>query len=416
MPHPRPSRRHVFFGGAALTAALVVPRFTLAQPVVAGSVPLKAARVERHPLGGSDPLDLFNGRLPGPVLRVKRGASLTASVENGLPEPLSVVFPGVRQPQAVISLPELGGAAVAPGVSRDMSLSPPDAGTFLYRAFAPDQMRRGLVGALIVEDDGPAAFAADHILLIQGFSPDPAMPAPVLTVNGEVSPTLESPSGGRARVRLINGSVHFLRLRLREARQIYVLAVDGQPLDPFVLKDGEAQLTPGGRLDLAVDMGHANPVVVEVKTSQQPIQIGILVPVGPQSAALDAPPAALSANALPQAIPLEGATRYEVTLGTAPVAASALTLLGRVARDASLVLTLVNQNDAPVAVQLYGAPARLLDGVDDGWKPWWHDAIPVPPKATVRAALAPSVPGKWAIVGQRGGDGAIVASRAYEVK
>lgn len=380
---------------------------------------LRAASVERIELGGAKPLELFQNLLPGPVLRVKRGAPLSAIVDNALAAPLSVVFPGVRAPQAVAGIEGLTGEALNPTGSREISFAPPDAGTYLYRAFAPDQMLRGLVGALVVEEAEPSPFAADQALVIQSFSPDATMKVPLLTVNGAVSPTIEAPAGGRVRVRLLNASPHFLRAHVVAASPCYVLAVDGQPTEPFVMKDGRAQITPGGRLDITVDMGTANPVVLEVETSQLPVQLAILVPVGPGTAtgaqtALPAP-AALAANGLPATIPLDKATRYPVNLGGS-ARLNAPTSLGTVEKDGTLVLALENPHDVPVAVQLFGMPARILDGVDDGWKPWWHDAIAVPPKATVRAALVASLPGKWPILAQRAGDGSLAAAAFYEVK
>ena len=413
-----PSRRSVLAGAAAFAVSGTLPRFALAQPA-GGPVRLRAASVERIELGGSKPLELFQNLLPGPVLRVKRGAPLSAVVDNALKAPLSVVFPGVRATAAAAGIEGLTGEALNPTGSREISFAPPDAGSFLYRAFAPEQMTRGLVGALIVEETDPSPFAADQALVIQSFSPDPTMKVPLLTVNGAVSPTIEAPAGGRVRVRLLNASPHFLRTHVVAASPCYVLAVDGQPTEPFVMKDGRAQITPGGRLDITVDMGTANPVVLEVETSQLPVQLAILVPVGPGTATgpqTTAPaPAALPSNGLPANIPLDNAARYQMSLGGTPNL-SALTSLGTVAKDGTVVVALENPHDVPVAVQLFGMPARLLDGVDDGWKPWWHDAIAVPPKATVRAALVASLPGKWPILAQRAGDGALVAARYYEVK
>lgn len=413
-----PSRRSVLAGAAALAVSGALPRLALAQST-SGPVRLKAASVQRIELGGSKPLELFQNLLPGPVLRVKRGATLAALVDNDLKAPLSVVFPGVRAPEAVAGIQGLTGEAVAPTGSHNISFAPPDAGSYFYRAFAPEQALRGLVGALIVEETEPSPFAADQALVIQSFSPDPTMKVPLLTVNGAVSPTIEAPAGGRVRVRLLNASPHFLRVHVVAASPCYVLAVDGQPTEPFVMKDGRAQITPGGRIDITVDLGTANPVILEVETSQLPVQLAILVPVGPGTATgaqttLPAP-AALPSNGLPASIPLDAATRYQMSLG-GPADLASLSSLGTVAKGSTLVLALENPHDVPVAVQLFGAPARILDGTDDGWKPWWHDAIAVPPKATVRAALVASLPGKWPILAQRAADGALMAARSYEVK
>lgn len=417
-----PSRRSVLTGTAALALGSVLPRLAFAQatpaaPATAQMTRLRVAAMQRIELGGSTPLALFQNLLPGPVLRVKHGDKLAVTVENTLENPLSINWQGVRVPNALDGVPGLTGEAIAKGASADISFAPPDAGTYLYRAFQPELAQRALAGALVVEEPGTSPYASDHVLLIQSWAPDPTMKVPLLTVNGAVSPTFEAPAGGRSRLRLVNAGVQFLRLQVMAS--CYVLAVDGQPVQPFALKDGRAQLIPGGRLDLAVDIGTADPIPVNVETSQLPIQLALVTPVGPGSAqgtpSLPVP-AALPSNGLPDKIPLEKAARFEVPLGPGTVGLSSFETVGSVARGTSVVLALVNRSEAPVAVQLHGVPARLLDGADDGWKPWWHDAVPVAPKATVRVALVADAPGKWAIVGLRGGDGAVVAARSYEVK
>jgi len=58
---------------------------------------------------------------------------------------------------------------------------------------------------------------------------------------------------------------------------------------------------------------------------------------------------------------------------------------------------------------------RLLDAIYDGWQPWWHDTVPVPPKATVRVGFKAQAPGRWPVVARRAGDGTVLARTAYEV-
>lgn len=409
MTTPIPSRRTVLKGAAVLSVAqfggTLLPAFAQTPAAAASPVPLAAAPGSLPELAGSGPLALFNGGLPGPVLRVRKGAELAVAVSNGLSEPFSLAWQGVRVPA--------GTAAdlVDAGKSTTLRLTPPDAGTFWYHAAAPALARRALAGALVVEEPGPAAYATDHVVFIQSFPPESGVP--IFPVNGAISPTLQGPASGRARLRLVNATPLFLRLRIRGPAS-YAIAVDGQPVaEPFELKDGRVQLAPGGRMDVAATLDDADATILEIETTQEPIRLAVVTPVGPAGTAPAGPPAPLPPNDLPAEIPLKDALRVELPIGEKPAAGAAS--LGTVKAGRSVVLTLANSLDAPVSVHIAGHPVRLLDGLDDGWKPWWHDTVPVPAKATVRVAFRASTPGIWSIVGQRGGDGAVVASRTYEV-
>lgn len=418
---PPISRRAALTGAAALTLSGALPRFASAQTAAPATAPvaLTAASAERMALAAK-PLDLFADSLPGPTLRVKKGAPLSVVATNNLKVPFSLTLHGVRGSNNLDRVPGLNGQGILPGQTSILSLFPPDAGTFWYHAFDPAQANRALAGALIVEEPGPSPFGADHVMFIQTWAPDPTMTVPLITVNGVVSPTLEAPAAARARLRLINGSLEFLRLHVVDA-QSWVLAIDGQPTTPFALKDGRLQLVPGGRIDLALDVnlngGSADPIVLEIETTAAPVQLALIAPVGPSN--LPAPPATpapLPPNDLPDKIPLEGAARFELPLGPNATNLKDFVSLGVLQTGKSAVITLSNKVDSPVAVHFHGVPVRVLDGMDDGWKPWWHDTVPVPARATVRVALKADAPGKWAIIGQRGGSGEVVAAASYEVK
>ena len=74
----------------------------------------------------------FNGTVPGPVLRARRGAEFRVRLFNELDEPLSLHWHGVRLGNAMDGT-WLSGSAVAPGATFDYVFTPPDAGTFWYR-------------------------------------------------------------------------------------------------------------------------------------------------------------------------------------------------------------------------------------------------------------------------------------------
>jgi FtsP/CotA-like multicopper oxidase with cupredoxin domain len=62
----------------------------------------------------------------------------------------------------------------------------------------------------------------------------------------------------------------------------------------------------------------------------------------------------------------------------------------------SVVLTL--ENDATTrTLMLEGQTARLLDALDDGWKPWWQDVFMIDPDTTIRIAFVPQETGRYAL-------------------
>jgi FtsP/CotA-like multicopper oxidase with cupredoxin domain len=46
-------------------------------------------------------------------------------------------------------------------------------------------------------------------------------------------------------------------------------------------------------------------------------------------------------------------------------------------------------------VHVHGHAFRLLDNLDDGWKPFWLDTLPLEPRQTGRIAFVADNPGKW---------------------
>ncbi|MGU3493822.1 multicopper oxidase family protein [Xanthobacteraceae bacterium A53D] len=420
------SRRAALAGAAALLAGSALPRLGHAQtppaqptPTPAGTL-LRAGDSERMVLAGPDPVALFDKALPGPVLRVKRGQPMSVTVANDLAVPLDITWHGIRLPNALDGVPGLTGPSIARGETRDIRIAPPDAGTFWYHAFDASLTRRALAGALIVEEDSPPAYGADHVMLIQTWGADPTTQIPLITVNGRLAVTLEAPAASRARLRLINASPDFLRLKVMDA-PCWAIAIDGRPMAPIALKDGRLMLVPGGRIDIALDVnldgGTPDPIQIQALVPQGPVQLALIAPVGGSTApAPTSAPAPLPANdALPANIPLQGAVRAEMTITDRDAEPGNYPVLATLAAQKTAVFSLANKTEAPVAVQFYGMPVRQLDGMDDGWKPWWHDTLMVAGNQTLRVAVRPDTPGKWAIIARRAGTGTIAAAACYVV-
>jgi FtsP/CotA-like multicopper oxidase with cupredoxin domain len=113
----------------------------------------------------------------------------------------------------------------------------------------------------------------------------------------------------------------------------------------------------------------------------------------------------LPSNGLPDRLDLQRALRVELAFDgktTAPWSTPAQ--LGAATppvfsskRGRVVVATLVNRADAPVVFHLHGHHARMLDRLDDGWKPFWLDTITVAAGQTQRVAFLAETDGAWLI-------------------
>ncbi len=61
------------------------------------------------------------------------------------------------------------------------------------------------------------------------------------------------------------------------------------------------------------------------------------------------------------------------------------------------MLALTNRLGAIATVNLHGHHFRLLDKLDDGWKPFWLDTLAVGPGQTQRVAFLAEHPGRYSI-------------------
>jgi FtsP/CotA-like multicopper oxidase with cupredoxin domain len=62
-----------------------------------------------------------------------------------------------------------------------------------------------------------------------------------------------------------------------------------------------------------------------------------------------------------------------------------------------VVLALTNRSGVATVFHLHGHHFRLLDRLDDGWKPFWLDTLAIEPGQTQRIAFAAEYAGRWLI-------------------
>lgn len=215
----------------------------------------------------------YDGRIPGPTLRLRQGEPVRITVENRLDEDTTVHWHGIRLPNAMDGVPGLTQPPIRPGESFVYEFTPPDAGTFWYHPHANSlqQLGRGLAGCLIVEEAEPIAVDRELLWMLTdwrltadaqiasgfGNGMEAAMAGRIgntVTLNGTVPDTEPVNAGERIRLRLVNSALaRIMGLRFEGHRPV-VVALDGQPCDPHEPEGGRIVLGPAMRVDVVLDM------------------------------------------------------------------------------------------------------------------------------------------------------------------
>ena len=346
----------------------------------------------------------YDGAVPGPVLRVRRGEELKVRLVNESADETAIHWHGVRVPNAMDGT-SLTQQPVPPGASFDYRFKPPDAGTFWYRPPIRTPQNRGLYGLLIVDEVRPADVDRDLALVLDASSAG-------FTANGIANLDIPVTTNERIRLRLINAADRFITVRL-DRHPVAVMAIDGQPAEPFGARDSRVTFSPGNRADLFFDAvlepGSVAPLVVQDEVADAPLARLVYaerVSARPRPRGAAAP---LAANALPERIELRGARRFDLALDAIAGDLPARPLF-TVPRGRTVVLALVNRAAAPQVLHIHGHHVRLLDALDDGWKPFWLDTILCMPKQTTRVAFVADNLGKWLLHARAvGADGRTLA-------
>ena len=158
-------------GLSALELAAIVPDIVLSP----GS-----AAVEVAP-GGVWNTWAYNGRVPGPLVRLQQGREARLRLANGLAEPTTIHWHGIPVPNAMDGVSGLTQPPVQPGSTFDYVFTPTVPGTYLYHSHHGLQMDRGLIGPLIVDPTDPSSEPAsdrEYVLVLDDWltiTPEEAM-------------------------------------------------------------------------------------------------------------------------------------------------------------------------------------------------------------------------------------------------
>jgi FtsP/CotA-like multicopper oxidase with cupredoxin domain len=212
----------------------------------------------------------FNNKVPGPVLRAKRGDTLVVRVKNNLPEPTMVHWHGIRLPATMDGTGEVQ-QPILPGESFEYRFTVPDAGTFWYHSHQNEtvQMEKGMYGGIAIGDDIDPVMDNERILVMDDmkltgkneFKKHGAIgrwierhdgrEGSTNLVNGKESLSLLMHAGQVERWRIINAaSARYFKLNL-DGKPFKVIATDGGLLE-YARTETELLITPGERFDIVV--------------------------------------------------------------------------------------------------------------------------------------------------------------------
>jgi FtsP/CotA-like multicopper oxidase with cupredoxin domain len=211
----------------------------------------------------------YNGRVPGPEIRVKEGEVLRVTLKNRLPEETTIHWHGLPVPNRMDGVPFVTQKPVKPGETFVYEFQAAPSGTYLYHSHFSYQLDQGLYGPLIVEPKkenrgydkeytllledwatvdggGPTASRAGRIrptmgmgMGMRGRSFAGPLQEPwydAYTLNGRLlkaSPPFKVKKGDRVRLRIVNpSSSTFYALRIA-GHSLTITHADGRPVMPI---------------------------------------------------------------------------------------------------------------------------------------------------------------------------------------
>ncbi len=413
-------RRELIAGLGAAILCPAMPSMAVAQGArPAMTLRAKADVIALRP-GGPDTLIWSLGAsASGPDAGLKRGDTVEVTLQNDLPVPALLNWHGIEGIPA--AEPLAARAPTAAGARETLMIPLRHAGTFMcdLRLLGDGQARPSPARALIVQESEPVTVDRDETLLIEDWrlrpdgaaiAPgiDPGGTTPVYTVNGMSSLDIAARTNERLQLRFLNGCQRSVIALKIEGHEVRVMAMDGEPAEPFPARNGAIVLAPGGRVDVFIDAtgpaGSASSILLHDGKEARPIARLVASAEPPIRSAPLQPAPPLPSNGLPAQLDLKNASRIDLVIGgpqpewatPASFAASAAPAF-RAKAGRTVVLALTNRAEIATVFHLHGHHFRLLDRLDDGWKPFWLDTLAIEPKQTQRIAFSADHAGRWLI-------------------
>lgn len=131
--------------------------------------------------GSSFPFYAYNGQFPGPILKVRQGSTFFVRVRNGIDQPTTVHWHGIRLENRFDGTAGMTQEAIQPGESFTYTVTVPDEGIFWYHPHVREDVQQdlGLYGLLHViaqdTEGSPPVDREEYVILddilLSGGSP-----------------------------------------------------------------------------------------------------------------------------------------------------------------------------------------------------------------------------------------------------
>ncbi len=203
---------------------------------------------------------LYNGTLPGPVIRVTEGQVLRARFINNLPEESTIHWHGVPLPLGMDGVPGITRPAVQPGQEFTYEFVAQPAGTYFFHPHVGLQLDRGLYGVLIVDPVTPPSPppSREYVIVLDDWlagAPIAGQEPSYQTwlINGKTSAgqaPLQVSQGETVRLRFVNASAGTHYVVALDGHPMTVTHTDGQPVVPLAVQ--ALPIGAGERYDVLV--------------------------------------------------------------------------------------------------------------------------------------------------------------------
>jgi FtsP/CotA-like multicopper oxidase with cupredoxin domain len=347
----------------------------------------------------------FDGRVPGPELRVRQGDLVEVTLANDdIEDGVTIHWHGVDVPNAEDGVAGVTQDAVLPGQTHTYRFRPEQVGTFWYHTHedASNGVKRGLYGTLVILPRKPLPQKLDLALPVHTFSGRTAIGTDDEARHRAVRP------GTQVRLRLVNTNSSPMRVRLA-GMKASVVAIDGADVQPAPVPEGEAiEVGAGGRYDVAFKMP---PAVVSAEVEKSKAAL-VLSPDGTGEPPAESSRPVFDPAARGPAVPAEVAEfdrTFRLEIGQKPGF-----LDGKPGRHWSLNgklyprtpmfmvsigdlvrIVLVNDSGSIHPMHLHGHHFLVLTRDGKAVRPWSTDTLNMLPHEEYEVAFRANNPGLW---------------------